>query len=297
MASEHPNLAVALAAFQAELPEIVKGSKGKIEGTSEKTGQRFSYEYDYADLGPMSTIVLRLLGKHGIAWTAKPTMSKKRGFVLRYALKHGASGEKDKGYWPLPEPARFDIKKLGGIITYSRRYCLMAVTGVAPVGEDQDAQGLDEVRPAQRERPGRPRPIDKPRNQDGRVRTPVPGPDHERLVHTGEAPMRPWDGDDLWIDQPTGEPLPTPAAERRPRGSGRLSPAQAIAVHFKRLGVTDDTERLVKTTILANHSDLLTSTNDLDEAKQREISDELAKCRDRAALDALLAAHRAEVPS
>jgi len=288
-------LATALAAFQEELPEITKGAKGKIEGVSEKTGKQFSFAYDYADLGPMSNVVLRLLGKHGLAWTAKPTVTE-QGFMLHYALKHGASGETDEGDWPLPDPARFDIKKLGGVITYARRYCLMAVTGVAPVGDDQDAQGLDGVTAAAPRRgPERYTGWDRPHDDSGRVKVPVTGPDHERLRH--EPPTDGlWDGEDHWVDQPPGDAGITPA-KTAPRGSRKLSPAQAIAVHFKRLGVTDDTERLIKTTILAERAEPLEHTSDLDEAKPREISNQLAKLPDRAALDTLLATKRAEVPS
>ncbi len=44
-------------------------------------------------------------------------------------------------------------------------------------------------------------------------------------------------------------------------------------MHFKRLGITDDAERLVKTTILAGRSELLEHTGDLDEAVQLQHPD------------------------
>ena len=139
---------------------------------------------------------------------------------------------------------------------------------------------------------------DRPHDNTSRVKVPVTGPDHERLRQ--EPPSNGlWDGEDHWVDQPPGE-LPTgppPPAERPQRGGRTLTRPQAIRVHLKRLGVTDDTEQLVKTTILAGRGELLGHVSDLDDAKQTEIQNLLAKCKDRAALDQLLDAKRAEVPS
>jgi hypothetical protein len=284
-------LAAALAKVQAELPSIAKDKTGKVEGVS-KNGRPFSYEYKYADLDDVSAAVLPLLGKHGLAFTAWPTLNDGQ-FVLAYALLH-ESGEERTGIYPLPSSGT--PQQVGGVITYARRYTLCAVTGVAP-GEDTDAAGATEIHMDRRRGPERYNGGDRPHDNTGRVSVPVPGPEHERLRHEPPPDSR-WDGEDHWVDQPPTESGITPAAENRPRGGqGKLSPAQAIVVHFKRLGVTDDTERLVKTTVLAGRTELLEHTGDLDEATQRKISTELGKCRDRVALDALLDTRRTEVPS
>lgn len=127
--SEHANLAAALAAFQAELPTLGKGNTAKI------TGDKGNYSYRYADLADVSKLVLPLLGRHGLSFTARPTMVDGR-FVLEYDLLH-ASGERIGGAYPLPAVGR--PQEVGSAITYARRYALGAVTGVAP-DEDDDGQ-------------------------------------------------------------------------------------------------------------------------------------------------------------
>src|SRR5258706_1677224 len=122
-------LATALAAVQAELPRVTKDSKADIET---KSGGRFGYTY--ADLAGVSQHILPLLGKHGLAFMCKSTMLDGR-MVLMYSLLH-SSGEPEDGIYPLPQNAT--PQQLGSAITYGRRYCLCAVTGVAA---DEDDHG------------------------------------------------------------------------------------------------------------------------------------------------------------
>jgi hypothetical protein len=128
-------LAAALAAFQADLPAIKK----------DQTADAGQYSYTYADLGGISVQVMPLLGKHGLAFTAKPTRSPKDGaFVLAYSLMH-SSGEREDGEYPLPEKGT--PQQLGSAITYGRRYCFCAITGVAPEdGTDDDGQAASTVK-------------------------------------------------------------------------------------------------------------------------------------------------------
>jgi hypothetical protein len=102
------------------------------------TSDKAKYTYKYADLADISPEVLPLLAKHGLAWTCKPTMVGGR-FVLLYTLAH-SSGQTDSGEWPLVDPARNTPQQLGSAVTYGRRYCLCAVTGIAPGKDDDDAK-------------------------------------------------------------------------------------------------------------------------------------------------------------
>jgi hypothetical protein len=131
-----PYLNTALAAVQAEWPTVAKTRKAEIEGRDGKKG----YDYGYADLADCSEAVLPLLGKHGLAFTAWPTMVGGK-FVLLYKLKH-SSGESETGTWPLPSDST--PQKIGGLLTYYRRYALCAVTGIAPKGDDDDAASANE---------------------------------------------------------------------------------------------------------------------------------------------------------
>lgn len=128
--SKHDSLAAALAAFQAEIPLIGKTNTAKVPM---KSGG--GYSYTYADLATVTSIVLPLLAKHGLAWTAMPTVADTGGLVLDYRLLH-ESGESVGGQYPLQGGSP---QQVGSAITYARRYCLTAVTGVAPTDDDDDA--------------------------------------------------------------------------------------------------------------------------------------------------------------
>src|ERR1035441_4590952 len=124
-------LFAALADVQAELPPVTKGETAQVKS------DKANYTYKYADLAAISAAVLPVLGKHGLAFTARPTLLDGH-FVLAYSLLH-SSGERLDGEYPLSTGASATPQQIGSLITYARRYCLCAVTGVAPAGEDDDA--------------------------------------------------------------------------------------------------------------------------------------------------------------
>jgi ERF superfamily len=126
-------LTEALNRVQAELKPIRRNTEGQV-------GQR---KRKYADLAAVTEAVYPLLGKHGLAFSAKPTV-KDGQFVLAYRLRH-VSGEEDAGDWPLNGGKPQDV---GSEITYARRYCLCAITGAAPEGEDDDGQAAQDAPPA-----------------------------------------------------------------------------------------------------------------------------------------------------
>jgi hypothetical protein len=130
--SETKSLAEALAMLQTRLPEIKK----------DQTANTGTYSYTYADLAQVSRAVLPVLGGLGLSFSAKPTMSGGQ-FVLAYRLLH-VSGEDDTGEYPLPTGGT--PQSMGSAITYARRYCLCAVTGVAPEDDDDGAAAQAEHR-------------------------------------------------------------------------------------------------------------------------------------------------------
>lgn len=123
------DLAKALAAFQAELPKVGKGSTNTHFGSK------------YADLADVSLVVLPLLGKHGLSFSSKPTLDEAGRFVLAYQLRH-ESGDADGGSYPLP--ATGTPQQIGSAITYARRYALQAMTGVA-ADEDDDGNATRDL--------------------------------------------------------------------------------------------------------------------------------------------------------
>jgi len=140
MSDPHAEFAAALAAFQAELPTVKKGQKATVKS------DKGSYSYEYADLTDIAEVAMPVLARHGFSFLAAPTVTD-HGFVLRYTLKHQA-GHEEGGIFPLPDPARSTPQQIGSWLTYSRRYSLCAVTGIAPGGDDDDAVKATDARAA-----------------------------------------------------------------------------------------------------------------------------------------------------
>lgn len=130
---KHESIAAALAAFQAELPGVGKDSVNP------------HFKSKYADLADMSKAILPALAKQGLAFVSLPTMDADVGFALQYALIH-ESGGKLEGLYPLP--AGGNEQQKGSAITYARRYCLGAVTGVA-ADDDDDGNAASQMKQPQ----------------------------------------------------------------------------------------------------------------------------------------------------
>lgn len=140
----HDTLRRALAAFQAEMPTIRKGQTASVRS------DKGSYTYDYADLSDVTEKAMPLLGRHGLFFSARPTLEGS-AFALQYELGHESDVEGTqaiRGVYPLPTPS--NPQAMGSAITYARRYVLCAVTGIAPGGDDDDASLAQYSAPAQR---------------------------------------------------------------------------------------------------------------------------------------------------
>jgi hypothetical protein len=146
----HANLATALAAFQANLPTVAKGQTARIAGREGRTG----YTYDYADLTDVSAATLPALARQGLAWVTALDTAADNSLVLKWSLIHGASEEALSGTVPVGRAGQ-DWQSLGSAITYARRYCLVAVTGVAPGGDDNDGAGASAGAAPERQAPPR----------------------------------------------------------------------------------------------------------------------------------------------
>ena len=131
-------LAEALARLQGRLPRVAKEHTAKVDT---KTGG--SYRYAYADLTDVSAALLPIMSSLGLSFSAKPMMADGK-FVLRYILRH-VSGESDGGDYPLPDPERYGPQDLGKAESYARRYSLIAITGLAPGGDDDDAASAEQA--------------------------------------------------------------------------------------------------------------------------------------------------------
>lgn len=234
---QHPNLAAALAALQGELPTIAKRQKAEV------TSNKGSYSYDYADLADVSVAVMPLLSRHGLAFSATPTFSESGQFVLECTLLH-ASGESRTGRYPLPSSGT--PQSIGSAITYGRRYCLCAATGVAPEDDDDGAAAEAEQQASK----GTARRAATPRQQQGQAsgNGTAQRASAKKAAPAGPAPPLPGEEADA---------APTPAASsppsaysksgNRPAGADEpITQAQSGKLHasFKDAGVTDRAEGL-----------------------------------------------------
>jgi hypothetical protein len=135
-------MAMSLAILQTQLPVVKKDQKAVVP-----TKAGGSYSYNYAGL-PAVSEVLPLLGRLGLSFSCKPMWTADSGFVMRYTLRH-VGGEVDTGDWPLPDPMNNPSTAIGSALTYARRYCLGAVTGLV-TDEDDDARGAQDARAGHR---------------------------------------------------------------------------------------------------------------------------------------------------
>jgi len=205
------NFADALIELQAGLPRIFK---------------RADAQYGkYADLADITRAIMPRLADHGFAFIARPTLHFGEPgdikFVLAYELLH-RSGESRQGFYPL---GTGNPQQLGSAITYARRYCLCAVTGIAPDEDDDDAQAAaGEYMPEVRE-DGSATEAEQVRMNRGPVR--------------GAKRLKSVPADDQFYDQP-----PAAATDKTPREElpGTASRDQLNKMHalFGQLGVGKD---------------------------------------------------------
>lgn len=126
-------LSGALVAALAELTVIERGRKAKIE-----TKGGGSYGYSYADLGDVVATTRPVLAQHGIV-ALTPVSGREGGLQVTVTLLH-RSGERET-FDPLPFAGSNDPQAVGSLITYYRRYALLAALGIATGDDDDGARG------------------------------------------------------------------------------------------------------------------------------------------------------------
>lgn len=112
-------LAVALAAFQAELPTVT------LDGDNPHFKSKFT------TLSNLTSTAIPVLSKHGLAFSSTPRVTE-QGFVLEAHLIH-ESGERLTASFPIAET---NPQKVGSAVTYFRRYALAALTGIVAETDD-----------------------------------------------------------------------------------------------------------------------------------------------------------------
>ena len=129
-------LAVALAAFQAEVPHITKERSPAVRAGA-KGGK-----WKYAALDDIERVVRPLLSKHGLSYTHDMDVGDGRMVVT--CTIHHIDGASRPSQWVGPardEGYMNDIQKVGSATTYARRYSLINALGLTTTDHDDDGMG------------------------------------------------------------------------------------------------------------------------------------------------------------
>jgi hypothetical protein len=148
MPEQHDSLAAALVAALADLTVIDAGRTAKI-----KTNRGDDYSYKYADIGDAVKLTRPVLAAHGLV-ALTPVHGEGDGLACTVILLHTSGERLDLG--PFPFPHGRDAQATGSMVTYHRRYALVAALGMA-AGDDDDGQS---AAPRERLTVSAPRPFD-----------------------------------------------------------------------------------------------------------------------------------------
>jgi hypothetical protein len=134
---------VAMAAFQAEAPEI---TKEKIAKVITRTGGTYSYKY--APLDRIIPLVRPILAKHGLSVTFETTTT--HDLVSARCIVGHIEGHVQACDFSVPidlESKMNPAQQVASASTYARRYAYLAALGLAPEDDDDGAQAGPIVQP------------------------------------------------------------------------------------------------------------------------------------------------------
>lgn len=154
--SENKQLAAALIAARAEFGPVVKSKLAKIKSDKGEFG------YKYTNLESVFDAVDEPLSKHGILPIQCTDIDAQGKPILITKLIHAPTGECEVSRWPIV-PTKADPQGYGSAITYARRYCLLAMLGIAP--EDDDGQAACQPQKPAAKPAAAQQPAAKPRAQ------------------------------------------------------------------------------------------------------------------------------------
>lgn len=124
----------AMTAFKAEKLTIVKGKKVEYVGTS----------YMHAELSDVTDVICPALARHQLSHRWDVSQEGERitvDCVITHVLGH--SERVTMQAMPDNSGKKNAIQQVASTITYLQRYTLLAATGVATKGQDDDGKGLD----------------------------------------------------------------------------------------------------------------------------------------------------------
>ena len=127
--AEHDTLAAALVAALADLTVV---EKGRTVDYKTKDGVRVNYTF--SDIADVVKLTRPVLAAHGLV-ALTPVHDHGSGLACTVTLLHTSGERLDLG--PFPFPHGRDAQATGSMVTYHRRYALIAALGMA-AGDDDD---------------------------------------------------------------------------------------------------------------------------------------------------------------
>lgn len=133
----------AKAAFAADFAEFKKEPVDIRKNASVDYGQGDKRtQYDHATLHQVCDRIIAALGRHNMAhaWRTKNESGK---VIVTTVLRHTSGHEEEVTLESAPDASggKNSIQAIGSAITYLQRYGLIAITGFAVKGQDDDGRG------------------------------------------------------------------------------------------------------------------------------------------------------------
>ena len=125
----------------------------KVCGPVKKNASNPAFRTKYADLQSVLDTIEGPLWDHGLLIVQRFGYDTEQA-VLFTEVIHAESGERITSMIPVVSKDPHDPQKMGGAITYYRRYSLLALLGLAP--EDDDGNAASKPPQRQQEQPPRP---------------------------------------------------------------------------------------------------------------------------------------------
>lgn len=118
-----------------ELASALSKAQGEFDHAKKDVNNAF-FKSKYADLASCIDAARVQLSKHGLS-VVQVTSMDNGSMMLETRLLH-SSGQWIGGIYPI-NPVKNDPQGLGSAITYARRYCFCAITGIASDDDDGNA--------------------------------------------------------------------------------------------------------------------------------------------------------------
>lgn len=250
--SDQMGLYAALAAAQAEYPEVPKRRTAKVK-TKTPDGRWVEYSYKYADLSDILSALRPVLAKHGLSILPR-TDALDNGKVRLTGILAHASGQVVEAHMDLAMfPAEGKaVQTWGGNLTYARRYTLSALAGIA--SEDDDDANRTAAEGDFTVEEHAPRQTRQPQRQPPRSSSPVE--EVERALGAKVTPInRPSEDTDPWrlanLDAKDVPDTMIAAIQLRPWDEVKA----AMKVYADRLALTDHERAKVREALEVRRED------------------------------------------